>query len=606
MATLTRRLAPRRWGEVPRLGPRARSVELVLQQQTLPLTPEQGGYFGHNVPGLKAGDRYSYRVDGRGPFPDPASRRQPDGVHAHSEIVDPRPFPWTDGAWRNRPWDELVIHELHIGTFTQEGTFDAARARLASLVDLGLTAVELMPLSDFPGRRNWGYDGVSHFAPPHCYGTPDDLRRLIDDAHRLGLAVLIDVVYNHLGPDGNYTGVYSSYYLSKGRSTPWGDGINLDGRHAEGVRHFFTENALHWLHEYHADGFRFDATQYILDDRPTHFLAELADVLRASRPDRPVHLVAEDSRNLAEILLPRAEGGWGFDGVWADDCHHQIRRILAGDREGYYQDYTESIADLAVTLEQGWFFTGQRSEFWGGPRGTDPAGLLPRNFVLCIQNHDQIGNRALGERLNHQIDAAAYRAATALLLCAPGTPMLFMGQEWAASSPFLFFTDHAQALGKRVTEGRRKEFRHFSGFTDPKARERIPDPQADATFHASQLKWDEVDREPHTGMRRLYQALLQLRQQEPALKEARPGRHSARAANPGAVTLMRQGDRGTSLLLACQLSGAGQIELEQASAEVILSTEETRFTLDARAPTIAGKTIAFARPGALLLRVPGT
>jgi maltooligosyltrehalose trehalohydrolase len=556
-----------------------------------------------------AGTRYRYLVDGRGPFPDPASRFQPEGVHGPSEVIDPGTFPWPDRDWGGRSRDDLVFYELHVGTFTPEGTFAALQRELPRLVELGVNAIELMPIGDFPGQRNWGYDGVSLCAPARCYGRPEELRALVARAHQLGLAIFLDVVYNHFGPDGNYTGVYSPYFFSKKHHTPWGDAINFDGPQSPMVRAFFIENALHWIHEYHLDGLRLDATHAIMDDSPHHILAELAACVHESVTGRRVHLIAEDHRNLAHMVRPEKEGGWGLDGIWADDFHHELRRLLAGDSEGYYRDYSGTTADLATTINQGWFFTGQHSEHLGGPRGTDPAGLPPRSFIVCLQNHDQIGNRALGERFSHQIDPAANRAATVLLLCSPATPLLFMGQEWAASTPFLFFTDHNPELGKLVTEGRRKEFRNFSAFTEPESWQKIPDPQALSTFEVSRLNASERVHQPYRGVWELHRALLELRRQEPALRNAAAGSFVASTLGLWTLVLRREAPAGPGITVICHLRGSGDLVLDDGQGrnhEMILSTEEMRFT-DSPAPILVqldgSRThIQFTRPGAVILR----
>jgi maltooligosyltrehalose trehalohydrolase len=589
-------------------APEARQVEVVLDQARHALAKAADGTFGGFLSGIQAGARYRYRIDGQGPFPDPASRFQPEGVHGPSAIVAADQFQWSDSGWQGVQRDNLVIYELHVGTFTAAGNLAAVREHLPHLVELGVTAIELLPVADFPGQRNWGYDGVALFAPARCYGTPDDLRRLVNEAHRLGLAVLLDVVYNHLGPDGNYLGVYSPYYFSKKHRNPWGAGLNFDGPHCAMVRRFFIENALHWIHEYHIDGLRLDATQAIVDDSPQHFLAELSTTLRASVPERPIALIAEDDRNLATMVQPPAQGGWGLDGVWADDFHHQVRCGLAGDRESYYADFTGSMADLATTIRQGWFYTGQHSVHAQAQRGTDPSQVPPGVCVVCIQNHDQVGNRALGERLHHQIDLAAYRAATVLLLTVPETPLLFMGQEWAATSPFQFFTDHHPELGRKVTEGRRREFRHFAAFSDPKARERIPDPQAARTFAASKLKWEERAQEPHAALLGLHRKLLQLRRSEPALACGERGCFEAFAVGETALVLRREAQHGPALLVALQMRGAGRVDARKWAGgrrwEAILSTEDGALCPDPQPMRIEamGPVIDFARPGALILR----
>ncbi|HUG55136.1 MAG TPA: malto-oligosyltrehalose trehalohydrolase [Vicinamibacteria bacterium] len=597
-------------------APARRRVDLVLEDgPPRPMDKQADGTFHGFVPGLSTGARYRYRLDEEeGPFPDPVSRFQPEGVHGPSEVVDPGSFPWSDAGWSGLELDDAVFYELHVGTFTPEGTFAAAMARLPYLRDLGVTAVELMPIADFPGARNWGYDGVSLFAPARCYGRPDDLRRFVDHAHALGLAVALDVVYNHFGPDGAYQGAFSPYYFSDRHFTPWGQAINLDGPHRERVREYFVENASHWVREYHVDGLRLDATHALVDESPRHFLAELTSRVKAVAPEREVLVVAEDHRNLAHMVRPQDEGGWGLDAVWADDLHHQMRRGLAGDSDGYFRDFTGNVRDLAETIQDGWFFKGQRSEHLDGPRGTDPAGLRPRRFVVCLQNHDQVGNRALGERLSHQVDLAAYRAASVLLLCAPETPLLFMGQEWAASSPFLFFTDHNKELGRLVTEGRRREFQTFAGFSDPAARERIPDPQAEETFRRSRLVWPEAEREPHASTRRLYQALLRLRREEPLLRTASWEGFAVRAGGDSALVLARHlPDRG-ALAAFIQLRGESTVGLRQADVgpgggrwSVVLDTEDPSFSPDAVPVdvdlTTSAPRVRFRRPGAVVLRL---
>lgn len=571
------------------------------------LTPSPDGTWSAVLPGVATGDRYWYRLAHDRALPDPASRFQPAGVHGPSAVVDPRGFAWTDGGWTGLDRDQLVLYELHVGTFSPEGTFAGAAARLPELAALGVTAIELMPVADFPGARNWGYDGVALFAPARCYGTPDDLRRLIDRAHGLGLGVVLDVVYNHLGPDGAYLSAFSADYFTARHPTPWGAGLNFDGQGSERVREFFIENAHHWVHEYHIDGLRLDATHAIADAGPRHILAELAARVRESAPGRHVLMVAEDHRNLRAIVSAEGEGGWGLDAVWADDFHHQCRRLLAGDRDGYYGDFTGRADDLATTIRDGWFYQGQFSAHLNERRGTDPAGLAAARFVICLQNHDQVGNRALGERLHHQIDLAAYRAATALLLMAPETPLLFMGQEWAASTPFRYFTDHHDELGRLVTEGRRGEFRHFAAFADPAGRERIPDPQARDTFASSRLQWDERHVEPHASILRLYQALLGLRRSEPALRDG--SAWQVAALDEGTIGLRRGGAAG--LLVVVRLAGAGAVDFAPMAAgvhgqrwRIVLSTEDPDFAVAPAPPQLgadAGTVIRFMRPGALIV-----
>lgn len=475
-------------------------------------------------PMIEPGSRYGYLVNGNGPFPDPASRSQPDGVHGLSTVVDPRSFAWTDSNFKAPSCRDLVLYEAHIGAFTPEGTFRAAMDRLPALRDLGITAFEIMPVADFPGQRNWGYDGVSLYAPARCYGTPDDLRRLVDEAHRLGIAVVLDVVYNHLGPDGAYHGLYTPRYRSSKHHTPWGDGMNFDDEGCEQLRAFFIGNALHWVREYHVDGLRLDAVHAIEDESPRHFLVELAEALHAE--ERSVILIAEDNRNESWLLRPRESGGAGLDAVWADDLHHHLRRRLAGDSDGYFIDYDGKDESVATTIRDGWHYHGQFSEYKGGPRGTSSAGIPRERMVVCNQNHDQVGNRAFGDRLHHKVSFEAWMAASALVLLAPETPLLFMGQEWAASSPFLYFTDHAGELGVAVREGRRKEFSRFTAFQDPALRETIPDPQAPSTFSRSKLQWEERETDVRVKCLDAYRHLLRLRKRhrdEPTVKACTTG-----------------------------------------------------------------------------------
>lgn len=466
------------------------------------------------VPGVKPGARYAYRLNGAGPFPDPASRFQPEGVHGWSEVVDAA-FAWSDADFKAPKLRDCVFYELHVGCFTPEGTYRAATERLPYLQDLGINMVQLMPLAAVPGRWNWGYDGVGLFAPTANYGRPAELRAFVDRCHQLGLGVALDVVYNHLGPDGAYHRLFHPQFFNDAVKTPWGDGLNFDGEGAEIARRFFISNALYWLEEFHVDAFRLDATHAMVDHSPRHFLSELREAVaeRAAELGRACLVIAEDERNWSRLLEPQQEGGYALDAVWADDFHHQIRRATAGDHHGYYQDFLGRPEDIAATLRQGWFYTGQFSAHRQAARGTSPQGLRPEQFVVCIQNHDQIGNRARGERLHHQVGLDVYLAATTLLLLAPQTPLLFMGQEWAATSPFLYFTDHEAALGRLVTEGRRREFAHFPEFQDEASRHRIPDPQAATTFEHSKLKWEDLGQAEHRVVWRWYKALLELRRE---------------------------------------------------------------------------------------------
>ncbi len=557
-------------------------------QGALAMTKLADGYFTALALGATTGTHYFFHVDGRGPFPDPASRYQPEGVHGPSVVIDPGSYQWQDAEWIGIALQDAVFYELHVGTFTQEGTYQSAAKKLPYLKDLGITAIELMPLSDFPGRRNWGYDGVAPFAPAHVYGTPDELRSFIDQAHQIGLAVFVDVVYNHFGPDGAYQGTFSNHYFTKRHHTPWGDAVNFDGMLNEPVREYVIENALRWIYEYHIDGLRLDATHAIVDDSPRHILAALSSAVRHASAElgRRIHVVAEDARNLAQLLKPECRSGMGLSAVWADDFHHQMRRALTGDKDGYFAPFEGSTASIAETIKYGWL------------RGSDPAGIDYPQFVYCIQNHDQIGNRALGDRLNHAVDAAVYRAASALLLLVPQTPLLFMGQEWAASTPFCFFTDHHAELGTLVTEGRRHEFADFSGFS----RIEIPDPQSLKTFQASQLRWDEVTNEPHASTLRLYKSLLQLRRGNPAPDvDARSPQLQIAALDDSTLLLQRE-----LLIAVIRLHGSGDIHLHSKVdlSNPVWDSEDSQFAADSLPIGVKAREsrVVFSRPGAIVFR----
>lgn len=566
-------------------APEFEQVDLLLEpdHRAVPMQ-RNGDYFERLLPDVAVGTRYRYRAAGSEPLPDPGSRFQPEGVHGPSAVVDPARYRWGDASWEGVPLQRCVFYELHVGTFTPEGTFAAAAARLPYLRELGITAVELMPVGDFPGRWNWGYDPAAMYAPARIYGTPDDLRALVDTAHQLGMAVFLDVIYNHFGPDGSYAAVFGKFFTDK-HASPWGQGINLDDRYSAGARNFFIDNALHWLREYHLDGLRLDATHALQDDSQPHFLAELSAAVEGL--DRRRYLIAEDERNEARLVHPRAAGGMGLDAVWADDFHHQIRNLTAGDSDGYFADFAQTTAaDLATTIRQGWFFTGQQSHHAGRPRGTDPAGLPLEHFVHCIQNHDQVGNRALGDRLHHEVSPSLYRAVSALLLFSPSLPLLFMGQEWAASSPYQFFTDHQEPLGTQVSEGRKREFQTFAGFSGE-----VPDPQDPATFQRSKLNWDELQQPGHQETLHLYRELLRLR---PEL----PPTCGVQVHGPRALSI----HRGRFHLLVCL--AAGQRLPWPPGAEVGLQTEAVPFCRDPQPAIVGPDHAVFARPGAILATTP--
>jgi maltooligosyltrehalose trehalohydrolase len=522
----------------------------------IPMEREASGYYSAIDPAASPGTLYKYRLDNN-VVPDLASRFQPQGVHGPSQVVDGHSFGWTDSEWKPTALHELVIYELHVGTFTREGTFEAIAARFDYLKGIGVNAIELMPIADFAGDRNWGYDGVSIYAPSRAYGKPDDLRTLVNVAHQAGLTVILDVVYNHLGPDGNYMGVYSDHYFNASHHTPWGAAFNLDGPDAAPVRNHFAENPLYWVNEFHIDGFRLDATHAIPDDSPKHLIQEIAERIQALGG----LVICEDPRNERKLLLPREQGGYGCDAVWADDFHHVVRVQMTKENEGYMAYFKGTMEELVKTMREGWLFTGELQKD-GIPRGTTGADLEPEHFVHCISNHDQVGNRAYGERLNQLISPAAYRAASALLLMEPYTPMFFMGQEWAASTPFLYFTDHHDELGKGVTEGRRKEFAEFSDFRDPAKRALIPDPQKLATFTNSKLDWTELEGQPNLEALRLYRDFLRFRRDN--LTDRRRGRWQVEQVSRTAIAIRyRRKATGDILVVAQLLKNETILELEE-------------------------------------------
>ncbi len=503
-------------------APAAVRVDLCLesegQERLLEMEADADGWLERVTGDAGPGSLYRYRIDGARKVPDPASRYQPQDVHGPSQVVDPAAFDWEDDAWQGRPWEEAVVYELHVGTFSPEGTFRGVGERLDYLVDLGVTAIELMPVADFPGERNWGYDGVLPFAPDATYGGPADLKALIQTAHRKGLMVFLDVVYNHFGPEGNYLHLYAPRFFTERHQTPWGDGINFDGEGSRVVRDFFIYNALYWLQEYRFDGLRLDAVHAIADESKPDILMELAEAVRAGPGrERQIHLVLENDHNAARYLQRRADGAprW-YTAQWNDDFHHTAHLLATGERDGYYLDYQDGPAGkLARCLAQGFTYQGEASRFRGGtPRGEPSADLPPTAFVNLLQNHDQVGNRALGERISELASPEALRTLSALLLLAPAPPLLFMGQELMAASPFLFFCDFGEDLAKSVTQGRRREFAHFERFSNPKARQSIPDPNDPQTFLRSKIDWEALSQTSHAGWHRLHRDLLALRQRE--------------------------------------------------------------------------------------------
>ena len=557
-------------------APGVGAVALLLDKaDPQPMQAAGDGWFERIEPDAVAGSRYAYLLPDGLKVPDPASRFNPDDVHAPSEVVDPRAYNWADHEWRGRPWEEAVIYELHIGSFSPEGTFAGVEARLDYLVELGVTALEIMPVADFPGKRNWGYDGVLQFAPDAAYGRPEDFKRLIDAAHARGLMVFLDVVYNHFGPEGNYLHAYAQSFFNPRHTTPWGAAINFDDE-ASGsrtVRDFFIANVLYWLEEYHLDGLRFDAIHAICDDSAPDIVEEIAAAIkRGPGEHRHIHTILENEHNNAHYLERDADGRpRTATAQWNDDMHHVLHVIASGERDGYYADYAEQPAKvLARCLTEGFAYQNDPSPFRNGElRGEPSAHLPPSAFINFLQNHDQIGNRAFGERLCALASPTALEAVTALLLLSPPTPFLFMGDEFAAAQPFLFFCDFNEFgpdLAKAITEGRRREFSSFARFSDPDVRERIPDPNAVATFTDSILDWQTISDEPHRQTLALYQQLLTLRREwiTPRLAGMGNGAPQTTVHSDSAFSASwRLGD-GSRLLLSANL-GEAPIELPNAT-----------------------------------------
>jgi maltooligosyltrehalose trehalohydrolase len=467
-------------------APAARQVDLAIEDKFVPMGEQGEGWFELVEPSAAAGTLYRYRIDGKQVVPDPASRFQPEDAEGPSEVIDPEEFEWHDDAWRGRPWNEAVVYELHVGAFSSKGSYPGIVQRLRHLRDIGITALELMPLSDFAGRRNWGYDGVLPYAPDSAYGRPEDLKALVEAAHGMRMMVLLDVVYNHFGPRGNFLPAYAPQFFTDRHGTPWGAAIDFGKRW---VREYFIHNALYWLEEYRLDGLRFDAVHAIRDDSSTHVLLEMEQRIREScGKTRQIHLILENDANQARYL-----GTGKYTAQWNDDSHHGYHVLATGETDGYYAAYADSPArHLARSLAEGFAYQGEVSPFSGEARGEKSAHLPPLAFVDFLQNHDQIGNRAFGERLTALAGETELRALSGILLLAPAIPLLFMGEEWGCKQPFLFFCDFEGELGEAVRRGRREEFSRFAAFRDPQARARIPDPLAESTFRRSQLRWKDA------------------------------------------------------------------------------------------------------------------
>ena len=500
-------------------APKRRSVAVVIEgdnSTTVPLQAEADGYFAAAVPAAAAGTLYRFRLDDEQYlYPDPVSRFQPQGPHGPSQVIDPRGFEWSDNSWKGITPQMQVLYELHVGTFTREGTWAAAERELPRLAELGITCIEMMPIADFAGKFGWGYDGVDMFAPTRLYGTPDDLRRFIDRAHAAGIGVILDVVYNHLGPDGNYLKSFSDHYFNAEKQTEWGEPLNFDGENSAPVREFFIANARYWIDEYHFDGFRFDATQAIYDSSKRHILEEISNAARDAGNGRSIYLINENEPQDTRIVHPPAQGGYGMDALWNDDFHHTAIVSLTGQNEAYLTDYLGRPQEFVAAAKWGFLYQGQYYHWQRNRRGTPALHLPPSAFVNFIENHDQVSNLVRGLRTHQLSSLGHYKAMVALLLLMPQTPMLFQGQEYAAPQPFQYFADHHEELAKLVRKGRAEFLSQFPSVSHPQMREHVPDPSSSETFERCKLDHAQRHQPMHAEIYRMYADLLRLRREDP-------------------------------------------------------------------------------------------
>lgn len=532
-------------------APKATTVEVVLENTSVPNenfpifkleAEEEEGYFSACVQEAGEGTLYRFKLNGDSKtlYPDPASRFQPEGPHGPSQVINPSTFKWSDQHWKGVGLDGRVLYEMHVGTFTRQGTWDSAKRELLELANLGITIIEMMPVNEFPGKFGWGYDGVNLFAPTHLYGSPDDLRAFIDYAHALGIAVILDVVYNHLGPDGNYLRAFADHYFTHRYVTEWGDAINFDGEDAKNVREYFIANAGYWIDEYHFDGLRIDATQNIYDTSSPHILYEINQRVREKGANRITYIVAENELQQMELVEPIEEGGIGLDALWNDDFHHTALVRLTGRNECYYTDYQGTPQEFISCIKYGYLYQGQWYLWQQKNRGTPSLHLNPASFINFTQNHDQIANSAHGLRLHSLTDPGNYRAMTALMLLAPGTPLLFQGQEFAASSPFYYFADHNHDLAELVFKGRREYFKQFPTIATPEIQARLPHPAKIETFN--QCKLNFLEREYHAKEYALHRDLLRLRKNDAVISVPRLGGIDGAVLNHDAFILRYFGD----------------------------------------------------------------
>ena len=566
---------------------RAVRVRIVAGRAPVPMARDADGVCAVEVAGVAPGADYVYELDGAA-RPDPVSRHQPAGVHGASRVVDPAAFHWSDGGWRGRAMAELVLYELHVGTFSDAGTFDGVIPHLGALRDLGVTALELMPVAQFPGARNWGYDGVHPYAPHGAYGGPDGLKRLIDAAHGAGLAVVLDVVYNHLGPEGSYLGDFGPYFTDR-YHTPWGRAVNYDGPDSDEVRRYVVDNACYWVTELHVDGLRLDAVHAIYDFGARHLLEELRDAVgaRARELERRILVIAESDLNDPRLVRPRARGGYGLDGQWSDDLHHAVHAALTGERQGYYADFSGAAA-VAKALRDRFVYDGRHSRFRRRRHGAPAVDVPADRFVVFVQNHDQVGNRAGGERLAALVPFAARKLAAALVLLSPYVPLLFMGEEYGETNPFLYFVSHGDpALVRAVRDGRRREFEAFGWGAD------VPDPQAEATFARSRLDRARAERPGHAALRALYGDLLRIRREEPRLVPGTARVEVGDGGGEGWIALGLDHDEPGGLLALFNVRGAETTAALPAWARQgvwrpRLATEDARYDGGGAAPGDVG------------------
>lgn len=554
-------------------APRRKSVEVVLETGAFALAPEAGGYFSGMAREARPGALYRFRLDGRAAlYPDPASRFQPDGPHGPSEVIDPGAFTWTDAGWPGLALEGQVIYEMHVGTFTREGTWAAAAEQIPELASLGVTAIELMPVAEFAGSFGWGYDGVDLFAPTRLYGRPDDLRRFVDRAHAAGIGVVLDVVYNHFGPDGNYLSEFAGQYFKSGQANEWGEQINFDGPDSAPVREFFTANAAYWISEFHMDGLRLDATQAIADSSETHILTEIGRAARRGAGGRSILLIAENEPQHTRLVRQFDQGGYGLDMLWNDDFHHSAMVALTGRREAYYSDYRGTPQELLSALRHGYLFQGQVYAWQGKRRGQPSVGVPPAAFVLYTQNHDQIANTARGHRLHLLTSPGRLKAMTALMLLAPGTPMLFQGQEFAAATPFLYFADHKPELMRAIYRGRADFLRQFPSLRAPDM-DGVLVPDQHKAFESSIL--DFADRVRNAHIYALHRDLLRLRREDPAIRLQHAGALDGAVVGAEALVLRWFGEKGDDRLLLVNFGA--DLDLTPAPEPLLAPPHEKRW-----------------------------